>query len=61
MIETDDNFLEMFKNPENVTTLSDKDRDIFLEMLKNPPEPNEAMKKAFKSREEMKKDELANR
>lgn len=28
--------------------LSDADRDAFLEALANPPEPNEALKQAFK-------------
>ena len=39
-----DNVLETH----HTRTLSARKRDIFLEMLENPPEPNAALKNAFK-------------
>jgi len=33
---------------EEVTVLSDRDRDLFLSLLESPPKPNEALKRAAK-------------
>lgn len=34
--------------PENLATLSERDTDLILSWLDNPPEPNEALKAAWK-------------
>jgi len=36
-----------------VTTLSDRDRDLFLALLDNPPEPNDALRRAAARYREM--------